>query len=394
MQDNHPRTIRKEQYMKMKHMGKIIACVCLILIMISCEPISVSINAKGEIAFTRSEGAFYLDLKTGKLSVIDWNFGKDTVPAIIRWAPDNDTVALTVRDNINSQDTTLFVADKKGTKKKTYSSASAITQVEWSTDGTYISLSQAGADSDMGVADLVLISKKDGMSKTIVSNAGDVHHWIDGKNILFIKVSEKNKDNSDILKGEISVYSVDTGETKSLTNVIVSKTTGLDFSAERKEIVFTAIKAGEKVDFEADMKAESSIFAYDLKKNVLGDPIPAVIADYVKYSPDSTKLLVKAADSESYGSFDLAFYDLKKGKLEVILKNTLNTVNTNSATVQVYPTWLDNSTVLYWKMTNTYGTGGQAIQLFSINATTLKKQNHQLLIDTEISKLIEKKGGY
>jgi hypothetical protein len=303
-------------------------------------------------------------------------------------------VALTVRDNMNGQDTTLFVVDKKGTKKKIYSSSSAITQVEWSTDGSYLTLAQAGKDTDMGVADLILISKKDGMSKTICPNSGDVHTWIDSKNLAFIKVLEKNKDNSDILKAELSVYAVDTGETKKLTDIIVSKTMGLDSSAARNEIIFTAIKAGAEVEFEADMKTDSAVFAYDLKKGALGDPIPTLITSYVKYSPDSSKILVKAQDTDAYGTFDLAYFDLKKSKLEVLLKNTLNTVSANSGSIQVYPTWFDNSTVLYWKMNNAYGTNGQAIQLFSINASTLKKQNHQLLIDTEIEKLIAKKGGY
>jgi hypothetical protein len=391
---SYPNKPHKEKKMIRANKGKFFLLLVLILIVTACEPVSVSVNSKGQIAFTRSEGAFFLELKTGKITTIDWNFGKDTVPAIVRWAPNGESIALTIRDNINSQETKVYVIDKKNTKKQMYETSSAVTQMEWSPDGSYLSIAQAGADTDMSVADLVLVTLKDGSSKIIVENSGDVHSWIDAKSIAHIKVIEKNADNSDILKCVLAVYTVTGVESKKLTDIVIAKTTGIDFSAVRNELAFTAIKAGDGVGFDKEMKTESSVFLYNLIDGSLGDPLESLVADYVKYSPDSTKLLVKALDPENYGVYNLEYWDLKKNTATVLLENTLNSVSSSSGSVQVYPTWFDNGSVLYWRQTNTYGSNAQAVQLMSVNLSTKKRQNHQLTIDNEINKLVEAKGGY
>jgi dipeptidyl aminopeptidase/acylaminoacyl peptidase len=379
--------------MKMILKHRLILCALIVFLVISCESISVSVNSKGQIAFTRSEGTFYLDFKTGKLSVLDWNKLKDAVPAIVRWAPDNETIAFTVRDSANSQDTTLYLIDKKKEKKKLYSTTNAITQIEWSTDGNYVTVAQGGSDSEMSVADIELISIKDGMSKLLGANTGDVHKWIDGKTVAFIKLTEKNKDNSDMLKGTLATINVTSSEIKDLSDIIVSKTMGIDYSPARNEIVFTAIKAGKDAAFEAEMKSDSFIYIYNLKKGELSEPLESLVADYVKMSPDGSRILLKSKDADT-SLYNLCYYDIKGKKIETLVANTLNTVTTNSFTAQVCPTWFDNTTVLFWRMNSVYGANGQSIQLFSINLSTMKKQNHQLIIENEIAKLVEKNGGY
>ena len=65
----------------------------ILMIIFGCEPISVSVNSNGDIAFTRSEGTFYINLKTNKLSILDWNYGKENIPQ-----PAINSVALTNND--------------------------------------------------------------------------------------------------------------------------------------------------------------------------------------------------------------------------------------------------------------------------------------------------------
>ncbi len=372
---------------------KSILLILLILALVSCEPVSVSVNSKGQIAFTRNEGVFFLELKTGKITTFEWNFGKETVPAIVRWAPNGETIALSVRDTINSQNTKVYTIDKKNLKKQIYEVENAITQIEWSPDGSYLSIAQAGADTDMSVADLVLLSIKDGSSKAIAANTSDVHAWTDPKTIAFVKVTEKNENNSDVLKGELSLYSVASGESGKLVDLMVAKPTGIDFSAARNEIAITAIRAGEGLEFTEDMETNNSVFLIGLKQGTKANHIEDLLANYVEYSPDSTKLLVKVVNNENF-AFDLGYWDLKKNALTLLMENTLNTVSAGSGSVQVYPTWFDNASVLYWRQANTYGSNGQALQLMSVNLATKKKQNHQLVIDSEINKLVEAKGGY
>jgi hypothetical protein len=379
----------------MKNFFKLLFKLCIIVflfILFGCEPISLSINSKGEIAFARSEGVFFVDLKKQKLDVLDWNYGQPTVPVIVRWSPKEDVVACTVKENKDSSNTSVVLIDKKGNKKQIYSVAKIITQMEWSTDGSYISVAQAGEDTDMSVADLALISVKDGMSKVFAKNTGDIHKWVDGKALIFIKVLKKNKNNSDILLGELIKYTADSGKSEALTKVFVSKSAG-SIDIFKNDIAFIAIDAGNKLnDFPENMTSDTYCFIYNQKSPNIGR-ISGNRINYAVYSPDGAKLLIKYKEEGSYNS-SLGVIDAGSKAIKMLSEKSLDTVSVNSSTVQVYPAWLDNNNVLFFIMLNTYGSSGQSIQLMSENINDLKITNNQLFIDTEIYKLMQLKGGY
>ncbi|MCK4797254.1 MAG: hypothetical protein KAT05_07715, partial [Spirochaetes bacterium] len=274
--------------------------ILLLIIVIGCEPISVSVNSKGEVAFARSEGVFFINLKSGALSLLDWNYAQPTVPVIVRWSPDEEHLAFTVKENKDSQNTTVYTINKKGQKKKIYSTSKVITQLEGSTKGSYISLAQAGEDSDMNVADLVLILVKDGMSKIVVQNAGDVHKWLDDNTIAFIKIIKKNPDNSDIFMAELSLYKVDTQEKIVLTKALVGRTGGMDCFPAMNIIAFTAIKTDKEAEnFEKNMTTDGYAYVFNIKSNKLMK-ISENVINFVEFSPDGTKILAKVKE-EGYG---------------------------------------------------------------------------------------------
>jgi len=74
--------------------------------------------------------------------------------------------------------------------------------------------------------------------------------------------------------------------------------------------------------------------------------------------------------------------------------NINDSVSVNSSNIQIYPTWFDNNNALYFRLNNNYGGNGQSLHLMSVDLNTLKKADYQLQIDSEVSKLIDKKGGY
>jgi hypothetical protein len=176
---------------------------------------------------------------------------------------------------------------------------------------------------------------------------------------------------------------------------MVSKTGGMDCSSVNKNIVFTAIKAANDVgEFEKDMKAETSCFSYSIPDKKI-DKISDELVDFVKYSPDSTKILVKSKKKDDYSStYNLNYIDSKSKAVKGLISNVCDTVTANSSAVQVYPSWLNNGNVLYFRLINTYGSSGQALQLMSIDIASLKKQNYQVMIDSEIFKIVESKGGF
>jgi tricorn protease-like protein len=368
--------------------------ICFIILFIeSCEPISVSVNSEGEVAFSRGEGTFYINLKTKKLTVLNWNYGKETIPVIARWAPKGDQIALTIKDNKDSQNTSIFLIDKKGNSKKIYSGTKVITQVEWSKGGNYLSFAQAGKDTDMQVADIGLISVKDGMSKIILENCGDVHKWLNDSDIAVIKINKKNTKNSEIFSGDLSFYKTSSQQIDILSNVIIAKSGGLDCSLSANQIAFTAITVQENAkEFQENMTSNAFLFLYNLKSKKI-EKVSDDIINFVKYSPDNSKILVKAKDKDDNNLINLGFFDVKSKAYKVLVKNTTDKVNVNSTEVQAYPEWFDSNNVLFWRLSNSYGSN-RTLQLMKIDLKSNKKENIQILIDTEVHKIVEAKGGY
>lgn len=377
-----------------KIFAPILLFTAYLALLIACEPVTVSVNSKGEVAFTRSEGVFYMDFKSGKLNLLDWNYGSETVPVLVKWSPDDKNLALTVKDNKDSQETKLYKINLDGKKSKLYSTSKVITHIEGTKD--YISVAQAGEDSDMGVADIVQISARDGMSKIILSNVGDFHKWLDDKNIVYFKIIEKNSANSDIYLAEIQTFNIVDNSSKTLAKALVNKIGGIDCYKNGSGVVFTAINAGSPdidMNFTEGMSGNSYAYRYDLQTKVL-EKLSEDIINYVNLSPDGTKLLVKNKTGEYDANINLSYIDLKDKSLKTLINKATGSISSNSSTVQVYPVWRDDNTILYWNLNNIYGSNGQSLDLMSVTIDKMVKTNLQNTIDTEVAKIIEKKGGY
>ncbi|HOF01645.1 MAG TPA: hypothetical protein PK385_09540 [Spirochaetota bacterium] len=383
--------------MKKNIIGKIIASILLfatyVAILIACEPVTVSVNSKGEVAFARGEGVFFMDFTSGKLNLLDWNYGSDAVPVLVKWAQDEKSLAFTVKDNKDSQETKLYKINLDGKKSRLYSTSKVITHIEGTKD--YISVAQAGEDSDMGVADIVQISARDGMSKIILSNVGDFHKWLDEKNIVYFKIIKKNPDNSDIYLAELQTYNIEDRESKTLVKALVNKIGAVD-CYKTSGVVFTAINAGSPnaaMNFTEGMSGNSYAFRYDFKTKAL-EKLSNDIINYVNLSPDGTKLLVKNKTGEYDSAINLSYIDLKNKSLKTLIYKSTGSISSNSSTVQVYPVWKDNNTVLYWNLNNVYGSNGQSLDLMSVTLDKMVKANLQNMINAEVAKIVEKKGGY
>ena len=158
------------------------------------------------------------------------------------------------------------------------------------------------------------------------------------------------------------------------------------------QISFTAITVGgDAKDFKENMTSNAFLYIYNLKNKKI-EKISDDIINFVKYSPDNSKLLVKAKDKNN-NKINLVFIDAKSKKFNVLVNSVTDKVNVNSTEVQAYPEWFDNNNVLFWRLSNSYGSN-QTLQLMKIDIKSLKKENIQILIDTEVHKLVEAKGGY
>ena len=432
-------------------LAKIALVAVLVMALFGCEPISVSVNALGDIAFARAEGIFFYEAKTGKVVTVTWNKGQPGIPVIVRWAPDNATLAFTMKPDKDSQSATVYLADKAGGEaRQVLELDKVVTQMEWSPDGKLLSLAQAGEDSELA----------SGMSKVVVRNCGDVHNWLDEKTVALIKVSAKNSKNSEILTGRLSLYRVDASDLKGLLDVKVTTTAGLDANPAGRTIAFTALQTGpESQEFipsriaqdvfenqileklyddeqKALLKKHYSLTAgsYALKKGLdqetqdklydalasggimdasnsfayvvkapdtkalagkladLGaEKLSTKPANFVQFSPDGGSLLlkVKGESGTELGTWNLASQSYRRLVAEVV-----DSVSANSSSVKVYPSWAGNGSAVFFKENRVYGSNGMALTLMSVDTAGLKQRNLQVAIDTEVNRQVMNRGGY
>jgi dipeptidyl aminopeptidase/acylaminoacyl peptidase len=439
---------------------KLLAIFLLALSLFACEPISVSVNALGDIAFARAEGVFVQDAKTGKLLTVYWNKSKTAVPVLVRWAPDNETLAFTIKPEKDGQSTEIFITKKGGgLARQLLSVDKIVTQLEWSPGGKYLSAAQQGEDSDLGVADLLLLDAASGLSKVVVRNCGDVHSWLDARTISVVKVASKNAKNSQILTGQLALYRVDSAELSPLLDVRVTTGSGLDASAALRTIAFSALATGPeakefipsripKADFEAsldkiydeaqktllseayvagatdfrlkpglDQAAQDNLYdalsgagylnadksvCYLLKApeaipaaGTINGPSPERLdtgpADFVKFSPDGAKLLMKVRTDNGT---ELGTWSLGDRTYRSLVPDITDKVSASSSSVTVYPAWLGNGGALFFRENRVWGSNGLALTLMSVDLASLKLRNLQPAIDTEVNRQVESRGGY
>lgn len=382
-------------------MKKIIILLSTIIVLIlgalffNCEPIGVSVNSKGDIAFTREEGVFYYNAKNKKVTQLLWNYGKKIIPVLVKWSPDGKTLAYTTKSDASTTEANIYLTSNSKKPSLLATVKKVTTRLEWSPKkGDTLSIAMAGEDSDMGVADLALVDVKSGSVDVVLKNVGDVHKWTENNKIAIVKISEKNKDDSSMYKGAIGVYDVASKTFTPLANMITKTSGAVEYSPKNKIIYFTAINASkEDVAFDKDKK-DVHLYMIDVKGKKLIQYSDAVI-NYLKFSPDYSKLLIKIQEGDKYNpTYGLSFIDVKSGKLTTLTHNIVDTISSNSASVKVCPNWENNNTALFWKNRTVYAADGTALTLLSINLKNNKITNYQVLIDPIIDQLVQKNGGY
>jgi hypothetical protein len=374
---------------------------------------------------------------------------------IVRWAPDNETLAYTAKDPANAQSAQLFVAKKSGgLARQVLSTDKVVTQLEWSPDGKWLSLARQGEDSDLGAADLILVEPSSGMSKTLLANAADLHAWLDPGTIVAVKVDSKHAKNGDVMYGKLVTVKVDTGDTRALADVRVTNSLGLDANPAAKTVAFTALAVGaDAADFvpsvisvadwqekivdgiyDEDQKAllaanyatdkkswklkpktskETLDQIYDaLSSTGLMNPnqtwcwlvkvpdgkgaaapekLAMAPADFLQFSPDGATLLTK---TQAGDGFELGAWSMAGKSYKTLVASVTDSVSANNSTVKVMPAWSDSKTALFFKENKVYGSNGLALTLMSVDTGTLKQRNLQPVIEVAVNQLVEDKGGY
>lgn len=366
----------------------------LLFCLTACEPISVSVSPKGEVAFTRSEGVFYFDTKSGRVKPVYWNGAEKQFPAVVAWSADGSQIAYTLKSSKDAMATDLYIASKgaKGTKLKHIDGV--VTKLLWSPDGRFLSYATGGADSDMGVADIALITLSTKASKVLVSNAADLFYWVNNSSIVTVKLESKVAEFDGRFLGKVIKASVD-GRVTPLTETFVTEKKGAMDGNTKDEVLFSSLS------FDLSKKADSTVTSalYKTSGSKKVEKLLDKVVTYVDYNPTGTNVLlitkeVKTVDYTEKTFIDLMLLDPTKKSTTLLRKGIQSSISVETNTLDLLPTWLDGKSVLFFNMMSNYGSSLQRISLFKLDVTSKKVVNLQPAIDSEINRIVQEKGGY
>lgn len=366
----------------------------VLFLFVACEPVAVSVSPKGEIAFTRSEGVFFLDTQNGAVKPVFWNGAQGKFPAIVEWSSDGGKIAYTLKSSKDAMSTEIYVAPKGGKATKLKQVDGVVTKMVWSPDGQYLSYATGGADSDMGVADIVLVTVASKASKVLVSNAADLFYWLDEQSIVTMKLDSKVAEFDGRFLGKVIRASVD-GSVTPLTETFVTEKKGAMHGNEKGDVLFSSLS------FDLSRKADSAVTSA-LYKSGSGRKAVKVLdkaVTFIKYNPAGTKALlmtkeVKTVDYSEKTFIDIALFNPATKSMSVLRKDVKNAISVEANTLDLLPTWLDGESILFFNMMSNYGSSVQNLSLFKLDVTSKKVENLQPKIDGEINSIVQARGGY
>jgi hypothetical protein len=275
-----------------------------------------------------------------------------------------------------------------GDKARNLLGASNITYARWSADGTYVSLTRV-ADAaklplDENLPELVLIRTADGKRQTVASNVGPIHCWFpDGRHLLAFQITAKGEEDG-TYAGAIVRLDAATGKADPLATTLGGKKVFIDLSPDGTKALFTAM-AATQAGGKAPAKAGDEPHLFEL--DVASGAVRAVKADvaFALYSPKGTKVLVGTA-GEDDGDLALAVGDAGLTTLRTVASDAAGKTGGMGNSVDIYPTWLDDDTVLYLAWHHVYGTAGKNLHLVAVGADGTNRRDLQGTIDAALTK--------
>lgn len=106
---------------------------------------------------------------------------------------------------------------------------------------------------------------------------------------------------------------------------------------------------------------------------------------YAVFSPKGTRVLV---GEEQQDKLALKVGDVGLEKFVTVAEDTIKSVGSGMGpTTAVYPSWLDEDTVLYLAQVAAYGTDGKNLHLVTVGADGKGKKDFQGAIETQVLKI-------
>ncbi|MFA7238380.1 MAG: hypothetical protein WC058_16105 [Phycisphaeraceae bacterium] len=373
--------------------------IAMLLLVVGCLPIDLSVSSDGRVLIPRAEGFFTYNPATGELLKVTGS--NDGEPAFGLFMPDGKSMILVTNQSEGGMggQFTYKLRTPDG-KSRDLHTASNTTYATVSPDGKYVAVARLSEQQTPGfnqnLPEITLVNIADGSAKPLVSNVISLHRWSpDGKSLLVVQLKSKS-DKRDIYAGTLQLLNIADGSVKPLANVVGPQGAFFDLSPDGKQAVFTALLAApssakdqpqlpaEGDDDNDNQRQATHLFTLDIaagKLTQLRDDVK-----YVRFSPDGKHVLIAADESNGLAKLEVVDAAFKDSRLIASDAAVSAGGGGFGPGTDIYPTFLNNNTILYIAQRAVYGSSGKNMMLTTVSLDGATRKIHQPAIDAGILK--------
>lgn len=352
-----------------------------------CLPIELDVTPTGEILIPRGEGFFAYNPATGKVTEA---YATTASPIFALAVPQRGgLIAISDSSGGNTMGAGMQIeyVDPNG-KGKTIANASNVTYAQVSADGKRLSFTRVADQSsegfDQNLPELKVLSTEGGAVTKLVSNVGMIYRWMpDGKSLVVMKLDSKDEEN-DLYTGRIALVDSKSGKLTDLAAAVGPQEVFLDVSPDGAKVLFTALasdKAGAELKVNNPDDAELKLYELDVKTRAVKEVWQG--ANFAMYSPKQTKVLI-GEDGEDE-TLELYVTDPSFNGKALVANDAAKQAGGMANSVDIYPSWYDDQTVLYIAKKAVFGTAGENFMLATVKADGSQRKLHQAKIDAAAS---------
>ncbi|MBI4616343.1 MAG: hypothetical protein HY720_22215 [Planctomycetes bacterium] len=371
----------------MKRIGIAVSTLSGVLFFFACEPITVSVAPDGRIAFTREEGVFAVDLAGQKLTTIHGTMGPEPeLATVVRWSPDGSRVAYVLLKGKGFGEVYELWAGDPATQERTklLESQTPILYLGWSPDGKSVTAARGMQDDKAKGAEILVVEAAGGEAKTLAREVSAVHHWTaEGKVVLF-QVAREHGENTRFYVGSIATVDPGSGTVTGHVNAASGQNAWLCLSPDGKRAAFLAVAAAaseEGLDLPAPDQGidadKTYAFTYDFESGKL-EKFRDDFVHYVLYSPDGAKAMFVTTQEDRKV---LQVRNLAARADTVLDPAVVTSASRQLVSVPMYPVWLDDDRIFYWKERVIYGRSATSLSAHVVQLSTGERKNVQHVID-------------
>jgi Tol biopolymer transport system component len=265
-----------------------------------------------------------------------------------------------------------------------------MTYLQVSPNGDSVSFTRLADEQTAGIEEnlpeLHVVNIVNDQTKKIADSLGVIHRWSpDSKSIYVVKLETKN-DQTNLYTGKLRRIDATTGKGDDLAQLVGPNQLQMDVAPDGQMILFTAsasTQLGKALPtFTQENVPGVGLFVFDVKAGTVRKLREEAM--FAFYSPQQTKVLIGSEGENN--AVNLEVTDLNAQRSVAIATDAAAKAGGMGMDVSIYPTWLDDHTVIYIGRRAVFGSAAENFVLTTIGADGKNRKIHQPAIDTALMK--------